>query len=415
MSSLAAPVLERRAALRPFAFLPPDHPLRPDVERLWTLAAANSALAALRSAPGGPELHRSVLRLDPDATRLKWLSVSVQRELSTGFAAVTLLYRARRGTLLSFAHTGDPLLPAVAEVADTVGEVLQYMPRQRLAFRVRREGGQPREIGKCMRPEDLEPSWQRLLAVWRGAAHASFAVAEPRRLDRERGVFHQGELPGRDLASRIGAASLQPLLRGAGRVHGELHRLRVTGVPGWRAYEQLEQACEHARLLAFLRPDAAPLAAATFDLLLSTAPSPALRSFCHGDVRCGHVLEHEGLWSVVDFDGCRVGDPCQDVARLLAFLKRDVPYLRDRVASPEGAEEELEAAAAAYVRGHAEAGGPDLEPARLTWFLLAHELHYLARMLKRDLYDSLAFARGAARLRRLQEELLERLGSRRRP
>jgi thiamine kinase-like enzyme len=401
----------------PFAFVDRSHPLRSDVERFWCAAADVPSLGRLLDADaGGASNVRSVLRLYPGERRLKWLCVSVQRELDRGFASVTLHYRVRRGRLDVFELPEDPILPALADLEGEVASVLQYVPRHRFTYR-RHGGPSTGEIGKAPRAVDLEAGWQRLEAVWRAVSRAapSFAVAEPVGVDRGRGVFYQSEVAGAAIAERIDAANLATLLHRAGRIHAELQSLDVRGVPTWRPADLLPQIREHAQLVGLFRPDAASLAEATKDLLLETVPAPAPTAFCHGDLRCGHLLEHAGEWSLIDFDGCRNGDPCQDVARLLAFLKRDVPYLRERFAASDGGHCELDAAIAAFLDGHAEAARRPPEPARLTWYLLAHELHFLARMFKRDLYAHLAFERGTQRLVALGEQLHEQLAGRRRP
>jgi hypothetical protein len=398
---LAAPPLAR-----PFAFVFPGHPLRADVERFWALLDASPP-----TAEEGERRVRSVLRLYPGTRQLKWLNVSVQERGAGGFQSRTYHYRTRKRRLTVYEPFEDPLLPCLPSLADEADDVLQYVPRHRFTFRA------GNEIGKAVRRSELEAGWLRLRAVWEAASRSrvGFAVAEPRRVDRDRGVFYQVALPGFDLAELIDARNASTLLRRAGAVHAELQSLAVPDLPWWHTADLVPQLREHAELVTLFRPDAAAVVEDALALLLATTPAGGPRTFCHGDLRCGHLLEHEGLWSVVDFDGCRIGDPCQDVARLLAFLKRDVQYLRERFAAPDGGHEELDDAVEAFLAGHAERARVPLEPARLTWYLLAHELHFLARMFKRDLYDSVAFERGLERARGHGERLRERLGRRRRP
>jgi hypothetical protein len=407
-------VLERPVGARPFDFVAAEHPLRADVERFWALAeAATPSLAAL--AAGGCT-RRSVLRLYPGTRRLKRLTVSFQSEAGGAFSSVTYHYRARKRRLSVLALHDDPLLVSLASLAPEVERVLQYVPRHRFAFLAARRGG-GREVAKCVRPTDLDGAWRRLCAVWDAARRArpSFLVAEPRGVDPGRGVFYQSELPGRDVALRLDASSYRTLLGRAGATHAELQSLDVRGLPVRRPSDLLPQLGEHAELVTLFRPDALGLVNRTYELLRGCVPEDGPPAFCHGDLRCGHLLEHEGLWSVIDLDGCALGDPAADVARLLAFLKRDVPFLRDRFAAPDGGHDELDAATEAFLAGHAERARRPLEPGRLAWYLLAHELHFLARMFKRDLYDPLAFERGAERVARLGERVREHLCGGRRP
>lgn len=410
MPSLAAVDVAALPGGRPFDLVEPTHPFRPALERFWQEAASCASLGRLLDRPGKPASVRCVLRLEPAAPSLRWLEASVQRVVDGALRAVTLSFRPGRDRLEVHALPEDPRL-SLDGVEDEVRHVLQYVPRHRFTYRVG-----PGTIGKVPRPEDLHGSWRRLVGVHRAVERAQpgFHVAAPLALDRERGVFYQSALPGGSLAEACAGDTFVDVLLAAGRVHGELHGLRVEGLPTWRPDAMLPAAREHARLVAAFRPGAARLVAEIRELLVATLPSPAPTRFCHGDLTLGHLLEHEGRVGVLDFDGCRNGDPCQDVARLLAFLRLDVPWLRLRYEQAEAGDLELDAAAGAFLVGHAETG-PALDPARLTWYLLAHELHYLARQFKRDLHAPLAFARGLVRLGVLGEQLREQLGGRRRP
>jgi hypothetical protein len=408
-----------QTAGEPFEFVEPGNPLRPDFERFRQQATELPELSALLRGHGRGDIVRSVLRLYPDGPpRLKWLCVSIQRDAGSNFRSLTLLYRARKRRLFAFELPHDPVLESLPLLHHEVGEVLQYVPRHRFTYRVRRSDGGAAEIGKAVRRTDLDGAWRRLGAVWRAVQHSGtcFAVAEPRRLDRQRAIFYQGELPGADLAGRIDSGNALPLLRRAGRIQAEVHRLDVPGVPEWHSGELLSQLIEHARLVALFRPDQAILVESVLRSLFETVPRPlATGVFCHGDLRCGHLLSHDDRWSLIDLDGCRIGDPCQDVARFLAFLKRDVPYFREEFAAPGAGRASYEAGIAAYLEGYSDAAGASLDPSRLTWYLLAHELHFLARMFKRDLYEPVAFERSVDRVVRLREQLGEHLRGRRRP
>jgi hypothetical protein len=118
---------------------------------------------------------------------------------------------------------------------------------------------------------------------------------------------------------------------------------------------------------------------------------------------------------VIDFDGAMRADPYWEIARFLTYLKKDAPLLgesnkfaplppmapltpRKLVLGEEGlggegvkwmadgmAEESLlERASAAYLRGYQERRGAALDPARLAWFRMCCEIHFLARLLQRD-------------------------------
>ncbi|MEZ5101797.1 MAG: aminoglycoside phosphotransferase family protein [Thermoleophilia bacterium] len=393
-----------------------SHPLRADIERFWAAAAACPELAELLDAPGSPPVVRSVLRLGPASDSLLWLCTSVQRPAEGPYAAVTVRYRPDRDRLERFTPATDPGLPQLAALEPEVGSALQYVPLRRFAYRVG-DGRPGSPIAKAMRPVELDEAWRRLELVWRASRRArpGFAVAEPLGIDRERGVFYQSTVPGTEVSSLVDAGNLHQLLHRAGAVHGELQALPASGLPRWSPEQLVPEIRAHARLVALFRPEAAPPVTAVRDLLLASVPRACEPAFCHGDLRCGHLLALDDAWSVIDADGCRLGDPCQDVARLLAFLELDVPYLRDRLAitGDDGARE-LDQAVAAYLDGY-RSTGRRLDDARLAWYLLAHQLHFLARLFKRDRYAPSTLERGLARLRGLEARLRVQLAGGRRP
>ena len=161
----------------PFSFVEPGHPLRGDLERFWDSATRVPALSRLLVLDGAAPRQRSVLRLYPTGrARLKWLSVSVQRQTATGFSSVTLHYRASRRLLLVHELPHDPLLPALPALGGEVAEVLQYVPRRRFTFRA----PSPRaDIGKCVRPSDLGGAWMRLRFAVTGQAPKAEAKQPP--------------------------------------------------------------------------------------------------------------------------------------------------------------------------------------------------------------------------------------------
>ena len=124
-------------------------------------------------------------------------------------------------------------------------------------------------------------------------------------------------------------------------------------------------------------------------------------AFCHGDLVCSQFLVHGDDWSITDFDLCHRGDPCRDVAILLASLTYDVPAL-EAAEGHEGRGADADLLSEAYLASYAAQAsqlGRRLPAERLTWQRLCAEIHYLGLMLKKDRHHPLAFAR---RLRRAQ-------------
>lgn len=384
-----------------FRFVGPDHPHAVHVRRFRALVAQTEVYARLTdTAANGAVSERKLLRLSAeDPGELRWVYLSLQRAGNHGrFDAATFLYSTSKRRLTCFELPADPYLrtlPGLLAGGRLGRRVLQFVPRQRLAY-VTEDG----RVAKLMRPADIAPAYDRLGAVHAAAsaAAASFAVAAPAGIDPETGVFFQTLLPGEDLAASATDDNLFELLREAGAVTAEVHGLAVSAAPRWDQRSFRRDMRHHLHLVSLYRPREGARLAPAVERLVRTLPELHRPVLCHGDLRAGHLLRHEGGWAAIDFDGCRLGDPCQDVARLLAFLKRDVPCLRERFADPSSTQLLLDDAVDAFVEGYETRAGGPLERRRLDRYLAAHELHYLARMFKRDLFEPVSFERGVERM-----------------
>ena len=382
-----------------FRFVGRDHPHAVHLRRFRALVAQAEPYARLTdTAAIGAVTERKLLRLSADdSAELRWVSLSLQRAGGDGrFDAATFFYSTAKRRLTCFEFPADPHLRALPLVAGgRLGRrVLQFVPRRRLAYLT--EDGL---VAKLMRPADVAPAYERLEAVHAAARAASvtFAVAAPAGLDPEAGVFFQTCLPGKDLAASATGNNLFELLREAGAVTAELHGL-AAAAPRWDQRSFRRDVRTHLHLVSLYRPREGARLAPAVERLLRELPELRRPAFCHGDLRAGHLLRHEGGWAAIDFDGCRLGDPYQDSARLLAFLKRDVSDLRERFADPSSTQPLLDDAVDAFVDGYETRTGGPLERRRLDWYLAAHELHYLARMFKRDLFEPVSFERGVERM-----------------
>lgn len=384
-----------------FRFVRDDHLFAEHVRRFQTLTSEAEPYARLAGDPERSELTvRKLLRLSGDeAGRLRWLYLSLQRARPDGrFEAATFLYSAVKERLTCYEFPADPYLVTLPEHVSERrlgSRVLQFVPRHRLVY-LTPEG----RVGKLMRATDLPGAYDRLRRVHAAVARSevSFDVAAPAGVDPVAGVFFQDFLPGRDIAASLTEANLAELLREAGGVQAEVHGLDVPGIRPWSPQAFVRELESHVELVSLFRPSEGALLQHTLTRLVRDRPEPTGLAFCHGDLRCSHLLKHDRAWSVIDFDGCRLADPYQDIARLLAFLKRDVPLLRERFADPLSRSLLLDESVGALVDGYEERAGASLNGRRLLWYLTAHELHYLARMFRRDLYDPVSFERGVERV-----------------
>src|SRR5436190_10198398 len=105
-------------------------------------------------------------------------------------------------------------------------------------------------------------------------------------------------------------------------------------------------------------------------------------AFCHGDFRCSHVLRDTRGWSVIDFDAAMRADPYLEVAKLMALLKHDVPFFRQRfVNAEEDPTDLLTAVCQGSGRGNKDRAGRRWNPNRLLWYGTGGEIHFPARMI----------------------------------
>jgi aminoglycoside phosphotransferase (APT) family kinase protein len=294
----------------------------------------------------------------------------------------------------------DPRLPTAASLFDGRPVVLRYIPRRRLTFRtVVPDRTDAAVIGKLVRRADALPAYDRLLEVSRAAdcRRPSFSVAAPVWMDETNGVFFQEAKRGREVSAWLDADGFRETLRTVGAVHRDLHRLDVANVPEWDLGAFLERLREHVDWIAFFWPEQRALLEDVRDLLLARVPrvDQGAYTFCHGDFRCSQVLKGDDGWSVIDFDDCVRGDPYLDMARLMAFLKNDVPFFMNWWVGGRdpGLADLLEEACEAYLDGYQERRQEALDRARLLWYRVACEIHCLARAIQRDLICPASFER----------------------
>ncbi|HEX6363988.1 MAG TPA: aminoglycoside phosphotransferase family protein [Albitalea sp.] len=391
-----------------FGFIAAAHPFAPVIEAfraairtapqfaVFTAAAAGAAgdvhadLKAECAADGAWALERCYWCFQPgpgDAA-------------SAGEAHMLYWKRGADACVVSFPD--DPSLPAMApflaarRAAGVRLDVLRYVPLRRLTFRERGAGGEPDRIGKLKRRRLIRASYERLAAVHRAAsaAQAGFAVAAPLALDEDAGVFYQQALAGRALASGMEPHDAAAQLSRVGRVHRQLHALDVPDVPGWSLQAYFDTIGEDVHWIALFRPQAAARLQPVLARLAASMPdsSPGSHVFCHGDFIPSQLLIDGDRVAVTDFDGARRGDAHQEMAKLLAALKYDLPHLRAALQRGEPLDTApMRAAEAAYLAGYEGEHGAPVDRARLPWFRTCAEIHYLAMTLKKDAWSARAF------------------------
>jgi aminoglycoside phosphotransferase (APT) family kinase protein len=314
----------------------------------------------------------------------------------------------------------DPRLSAVAQwlAQRPPGEsvrLLRYVPLRRLTF-LRTDAQGRACIGKFKRRSRFAEAFDLLgtvdAAVRRLQAQApfelGFRVAAPLDVDASKALYFQSCLAGTDLAARMGAADALAWMREVGRRQQQLQRLDTRSLPVRGPEHQLAQARSDLAWIAWMRPElASSLAALEGAVEAMPAWHDAAAGFCHGDLVCSQFLVPEGgpadptAWGLTDFDLCHRGDPCRDLAILLASLDEDVALLAGEGVGEVGAEVLAEACLEGVRREAARWGQPPPDAQRLRWQRLCAELYYLGLMLKKDRYRPALFARRLARAQSL--------------
>ena len=401
-----------------FSFVKAGHPFHAYVERARSLMNAEPcSLAIRRMASDGEALTiRTLLKCHRTPKKrdyFKWFYFLFQSQAEgrpVADRALTIFYRADQDRLEMYEFPQDSYLPTMsAYFQQFFGNnggpkaqdfrILRYVPRRRLTYRIADsvETGKFR-IGKFVRQSEVIDTYDKLSRVSAAASQQQslFTVAAPLGVDEEQGVFFQAHLNGQNLAQLIKEENFEDSLFAVGAIHHEIHQLHVPGVPQWQFDSILKGLKQGVELISYLCPDMAPFLDDAQAVLAKNLPTidPHAFTFCHGDFGCNQVLTEKEQWSVIDFDGCRYGDRYREIARLLAYLKHNVPFFLYTFRDPaRSAETLLERASAAYLRGYQEHSKEDMNWKRLLWYQIVLEIRYLARTLQRDLYHPVAFER----------------------
>ncbi|MEY4749912.1 MAG: Phosphotransferase enzyme family [Pseudomonadota bacterium] len=441
-----------------FAWLAPDHPFQHSLRPLGEAIAQDSAAQALLHAGRRSDTLLQI-HVELQAGRLPnglWMPAYCSWSAQLQDPSARLGLRTRT---LSWHGTGaertpqwhelpqDPRLSQAQTWFDrhaTLGRtrVLRYVPQRRITFAWQDEQGQAL-IGRFMR-RSRHGAVQRLLArisTLVELGRPGFAVAQPGPVEPDAGLYFQTQLNGIDLASWLapstsarGPALARELAqcRGAmahvGRLHARLHALPVNlpQLPvATDLAERLAAARAHLAFIGVMQPGYSQTLG-SIDARLQRLPAwhDSQARLCHGDLMCSQFLV-DGLgplnlqdavsgpgalsraiptdpdcWSVTDFDHCHLGDPCRDLALLLASLAHDLPGLAELDRSqPERVDRWLAEVCPAYLQAYVAETGAALAQDRLIWHSLCAELHFLALMLRRDTFHPAAFER---RLRHAQ-------------
>ncbi len=396
-----------------FSAIGPRHPFFPHICGFRSLLADDRVRSEMQENTGdshdGQVYASLTARFSPDQRwelkRICW-SRQVHGEFSASrFRALTVIYSTRSGGIECFVFPEDPRLTAIGcffqrksllvsgREAGSKTDILRYIPGRRLTFRALGPAGQP-VVGKFARRSEIRKAYERLGRVSAAStrSHSCFSVPSPLATEETEGLFIQEAKPGRDLTVQIAEDNFVDLLHRAGKIHQHLHRLPVEATE-WNLRVFLENLWAAIEWIKLFQPEQEQFLDRLRDFVVSNCPpaEAAEFTFCHGDFSCRQVLNEAGSWSVVDFDRCMRADPYLEIARFLAFLKYDVPLFRDWFLDADIRDHSrLEEAYAAYLNGYEQAGGQTLNRKKLLWHRLCAEIHYLARLHKRDIATPVA-------------------------
>jgi aminoglycoside phosphotransferase len=410
-----------------FSFVKPGHPLSALVEQARALIQTEPCAEAIRHITGSEQKVTTRTLLKWQSGELRWFYFLLQSkatETPIADRALTILYRPKKNRLELRSFPQDPYLPAIpAYLEQLLGNgpgspkardftVLRYVPQRRLTYRIpdSEEHGRFR-IGKFVRQGEIDSAYDKLGWVSAAVKHQrpSFTVSTPLGLDEPHGVFYQSCLAGHNLADLIQSDNFEELLYAVGSMHAEVHRLHVPDVPRWQPDSMWDELRERVAVISYLCPELTPFLNEVYALIEKQAPAivPEVWTFCHGDFGCHQILKDGDRWSVIDFDECLYSDRYRDIARLLAFLKHNVPFFSEAYHDPAwDAETILEQAHATYLRGYQQRSNEAVNWKRLSWYQLAYEVHYLARTLQRDLFaHAVGFERTIRNIEKLTAQL----------
>jgi aminoglycoside phosphotransferase (APT) family kinase protein len=389
--------------LQPFAYVGAGHPFAPAIGEMRAAIATSPGFAAFARLAGSPECE---VHADLKAQRTEGGGWSLQRaywclqhEDAAGQpVSHMVLWRAGRGLrLLDFPD--DPWLPTLRDhmegrrAAGCSIEVLRYVPLRRVTFRERGPDGE--RIGKLKRASKLRSAHDLLAAVHEAAraTDGEFTVAAATGLDEAACVFYQQQLRGTGLTSGLDAASTGARLRRVGRVHHALHGLVIPGLGEWSLDRYLRTIADDVEWIGLFAPEAQARLRPVLQWLQGRVPEPGPAVFCHGDFIASQLLLAGDAVAVTDFDAARSGERYQEIGKLLASLRYDLPHLRAAGLAGAPVEEALRSAEEAYLASYEEAAGAPLDPERLRWFRTCAEIHYLAMTFTKDGGAEDAFAR----------------------
>jgi Phosphotransferase enzyme family len=389
---------------RPFAWLPPTHPLTAELQCRWDHIAAPAAdwRASIAEIAGRNtvEQHELTARRVENRWMLTRFASSLQSwpthdgatsrglgHRSLDFDATSFVWRATEGVTQRFRFPDEPYLESLAGYTATLdrapaAQLLRYVPMRR--FTVAVGAGRSRAVEKLKRRSRAAASHARARAVCEAveAQRPAFAVPVLTDFDPALCTYGQVHVAGEDLAHAAAHLGLSAAATLGGSVHGAFHDLRAA-LPATSLDHGAAavKALENADWIAAAFPEIADVVVDVAAWLQRWVPVARDATACHGDLAWSHVLLGEQGPTVIDLDLASAGDSVADVARSLVLVRRDVPPLLDEART--GATTTFDHVVASYVQAYAEARG-QIDERALAWHRAVAELAELRICIDKD-------------------------------
>lgn len=390
-----------------FGYIQPRHPVHQQVRSFESQIHQNPAYSeyTARQQKGlATEIHAEIKLIGSgDSRHIERFYYSIQfpaPELPGGFYAWSLHYSLHDGITKIYEFPNDPKLFHLASFINCPDnrevKILRYVPLRRVTFLRHESYGKPAVIGKLKKPRRSEEAYRKLVDVAEIANPKVCRTPQPQGLNSNESVFYQQLVPGIETGPILNNENYCLILTEIGKLHGELGKWPISQAKPWDRDGVMKNLWRDLDDIKFFLPETESFLSKVCNWLKQWQRNLAAipKTFCHGDFACSQILHHDLGWSIVDFDLAGLGDPYQDMAMFLVSLSHDVVLFHTQP-------ELLPKAYTAYLEGHQIATDNMINNETFIGYLICAEIYYLALILKKNRFTTLAFERTLERLRTL--------------
>ena len=245
-------------------------------------------------------------------------------------------------------------------------------------------------FGKTYRENKSAEGYTIMEKIWQSEAcqNKTFRMPEPYWHEPSQGNVWQEMLPGESLAKIFSTVDLAVLAQDIGRGLAAFHGCGVTLDEELTAEFQFDDLQKCYATINKTFPEYSDQYTGIYNKLMATYPTlqPVAQTPVHGSFKFGHVLYDGKDIGFIDFDGANIGDPCYDLGRFIAYIKKQQA---DNKVSDREAQRVVENFCGAY-NGTSTAKLPQK---RIDWFATSHiftsELYGTVKKMRPDLVAGL--------------------------